>query len=373
MNRAATFLASATALAATTLAAPSAAIAMEGVVASIKPIHSLVAGVMEGVGEPELLVEGAGSPHTYSMRPSDAAKLENARLVFWVGQGMETFLERPLASLAADATVVALEDTPDLVKLEYREGGAFEAHSHGDSVEADHATDDHADDHHADHAHDHDDSHAHGHDHAHGDEDGHAHDAGHAHDHGHDHAHGHDHGHDHAHGDYDLHLWLDPENARSMVREIEAALAAADPDNAARYAQNADALNVRLDELVAEVTETVSDVSDRPFVVFHDAYHYFENRFGLQAAGTITVSPEIAPGAQRVGEIQARVGELGATCVFAEPQFEPRIVEVVTEGTDARSGVLDPLGADLSDGPDLYFQLIQGLAASLTGCLADES
>jgi zinc transport system substrate-binding protein len=167
-----------------------------------------------------------------------------------------------------------------------------------------------------------------------------------------------------------MHVWLDPENAAAMVREIEEALSQADPDNAALYAGNADALRARLDDLSTEIVATLEPVKDRPFVVFHDAYQYFENHFNVRAAGSITVSPDVMPSAERLREIQQRVRELGATCVFAEPQFEPRLVTVATEGTGAGSGVLDPLGAALDDGPDLYFELMRGMAASLRDCLA---
>lgn len=316
--------------------------ALDGVVASIKPVHSLVAAVMEGVGEPELLVKGAASPHAYALRPSEARALEQAKVVFWIGEGMEAFLAGPLETLGGNARVVELVKAHDLVELDFREGGPFEAHDHGDHE---------------------------GHDHVHGHDD----DDGDDHDGGDDHAHeGHGHeGHDH--GAIDMHLWLDPSNAKAFVREIEEALSAADPDNAATYEANADALNEKLDALIAETHAALAPVRGRGFVVFHDAYQYFENRFDIQAAGSITVSPEAIPGAQRLTEIRAKVAEIGATCIFAEPQFEPRLVSVVAEGTQARTGVLDPLGADLDDGPELYFELIRNLTTSLTTCLAGAS
>lgn len=343
------------------------------VVASIKPVHSLVAGVMEGVGEPGLLVRGAGSPHSYSLRPSEAAMLEGADVVFWVGPDLEMFLSGALDTLASDSTVVKLSEADGLTRLEYREGGPFEGHAH-DHDEG-HGHDDHADD---DHGHSHEEA---GHSH---DDHGHSHE-----EHGHD-KQGHDAGHDqeehaeddHAHNDhdpghadqgaYDMHMWLDPENARVFVGEIEAALVAADPYNAGIYAENAEALRGRLDELSAEVDAALADVRGRGFVVFHDAYQYFENRFDVTATGSITVSPEVMPGAARIDEIRTRVRDLDVTCVFAEPQFEPRLVQVVTEGTPARAGVLDPLGADLEDGPELYFELIRNMTASLTECLGGE-
>lgn len=344
-----------------TVAASGQALALDGVVASIKPVHSLVAAVMDGVGEPQLLVGGAGSPHSYTMRPSEARMLEGASLVFWVGGDLEMFLSGPLSTLAADATVVELSQAHDLVKLAYREGGPFEAHVH-DEDEA-HGAPDHDGHDHEGHAHaGHDDE---GHDHA-------AHEVAHQ-DHAHDdHAHG-DHGHDHAHGAHDMHFWLDPENARAFVHEIEEALAAADPENAARYAANAETVAARLDGLIEETQAALAPVRDRAFIVFHDAYQYYERRFGIEAAGSITVSPEIMPGAQRLAEIQQRIRETKAACVFAEPQFDPRLVEVAVEGTEARSGVLDPLGADLADGPELYFELIGNLTGSLVECLSAAS
>ena len=291
----------------TTLAAPD-------VVASTKPLHSLVSAVMGDVATPGLIVKGSASPHNYSLRPSDAAALESADIVFWTGHGMELFLADALDTLSTNARVVELAEAPGIALLPVREGGAFEAHSHGDD-----------------------------------------------HDHDHDHGHGHDEG--------DMHFWLDPENAKLMVTEIAAVLGAADPDNAATYQANAEAELVRLDALTEELGETLAAVEGKPFIVFHDAYQYFETRFGLEVAGTVTVSPEAMPGAARIDELRAKVAELGATCVFAEPNFEPAIVRTIVEGTEAKAGVLDPEGAALTEGPDLYPELLRGLANSLVVCL----
>lgn len=350
-------LASAAAAAVVAAAAP--ARAFDGVAVSIKPLHSLVSAVMEGVGEPSLVVRGAGSEHVHSLRPSDARALETASVIFRVGEGMETFLNAPLKTLAGKATVVSLEDAPGLTKLDFREGGPFEAHAHGD--ESGHDGHDHDANAH-DHGHDADDDGDGGHDH-----DAHAGDS-HAHEIHAEETHAHD-GHDHE--EHDLHVWLDPVNAKVMVAEIARVLAEADPENATRYLANAQAYSGRLDALVEEVDATVAPVRDRPSIVFHDAYQYFEKRFGVNVVGSITVSPEAMPGAQRLSLIRDKVKELGAACVFSEPQFEPRLVSVVTEGTSARTGVLDPLGADLADGPDLYPALIRNLAGSLVACLSD--
>ncbi len=289
------------------------------VVVSIKPIHSLVAAVMQGVGTPDLIVDGAASPHTYALKPSNARSLQEAKVVFWVGPGMEAFLQKPLAALGTNATVVELDDAPGIAKLKFREGGAFEPHDDGDEHEA---SDDHA------------------------------------------------HDHDHDHGEFDTHLWLDPHNAKAMVAEITTSLVAADPANALTYEANQKTLDDKLDALDAEIASTLAPVKDKPFIVFHDAYQYFEHRYGVRVSGSITVSPETIPGAQRVAEIHSKVADLGATCVFAEPQFEPKLVNVVLEGTAAKSGVLDPEAATLPQGPDLYFDLMRGIASSLKTCLS---
>lgn len=313
-------------------AAASGATAAPNVVVSIKPVHSLVAAIMQGVGEPQLIVDGVASPHTYNLRPSNARTLEKADLVFWVGPGLEAFLQKPLEALASKATVVELEDAKGLEKLPFREGGPFEAHDHGEE--------------------------------GHGEHEGHAEEAG-AHDHGNDH--GHD---DHEHGAYDTHLWLDPANAKAMAQEIETALITADAGNAAIYQANTKKLIDDIDALDTEIANTVKPVKDKPFIVFHDAYQYFEHRYGVKTAGSITVSPETLPGADRVSQMQEKVRQLGATCVFAEPQFEPKLISVITEGTAAKSATLDPEAATLEPGPDLYFKLMRGIAGSLKDCLS---
>lgn len=299
------------------------AMAAPNVVASIKPVHSLVASVMAGVGEPTLIVKGSASPHTYALKPSDAGALESADIVFWTGHGMELFLGDALDTLATDATVVELADSPGITLLPVREGGAFEAHSHEGEEHG-----------HEEHDHEHEE---------------------------HDHAHEHDEG--------DMHFWLDPENAKLMVTQIATALAEADPENATTYQANAEAELVKLDELEAELAATLAPVADKPFIVFHDAYQYFESRFGLDVAGSVTVTPDVMPGAARIDELKAKLAELGATCVFAEPNFEPTIIAAITEGSSAKSGVLDPEGGALTEGVDLYPTLLRGLATSLVDCL----
>ncbi|MCW2306388.1 zinc ABC transporter substrate-binding protein [Rhodobium gokarnense] len=342
-------------IASATVGLAPAALATERVVVSIKPLHSLVAGVMAGVGTPEIIVDGAGSPHSYSLKPSQAQDLQEADVIFWVGPKLEPFLEKAITTLGSDARQVALMEAPGLTLLPTRSGGAFERHHH--DGEADHH--EHSDE--ADHDEDHD--------HAHEGEDAHEHEHADAHEHEHADADGHD----HDHGAVDPHLWLDPENARAFVAEIARVLSEADPENAKTYAANAKALDDRLAGLEAKLTEELKPVRGRPFITFHDAYQYFEHRFGLASAGSISVNPESIPGAERVAEIRGRITELGAACVFAEPQFTPRLIAVVTEGTGATCATLDPLGAELDNGSELYFSLLENLGTSLRTCLAERS
>ncbi|HMA16557.1 MAG TPA: zinc ABC transporter substrate-binding protein ZnuA, partial [Kiloniellaceae bacterium] len=295
------------------------------VVASIKPVHALVAAVMQGAGSPHLIVKGGASPHATALKPSDAAALESAAVVVWVGEGLEAFLAPALDSLAGKATVIELAAVPGLTLLPYREGGPWAEH---DEDEEEHA---------------------------------------------HEEAEEHDHGHAHDHEGADMHLWLDPENAKAIVAAIADALIAADPDNSGVYAANKRAMDTRLDQLSQEIARDLAPVKDVPFVVFHDAFQYFDHRFGLNTVGSITVNPETQPGAQRIREIHDKIATLDARCVFAEPQFEPRLVQVVVEGTAAKTGTLDPLGADIPDGPELYFELLRRNAAALKACLGEAS
>ena len=300
------------------------------VVASVKPVHSLVSGVMDGVGTPDLIVQGSASPHTYSLRPSQARQLEDADLVFWMGHELESFLEQPLEAIATKAHVVELIDSSKLKKIQMREGGMFDAHAHDDH-------DDH-DDHDEHEGHDDHDEHE-----------------------------GHD---DHGHGEFDVHVWLDPENAKVLVNEIKLALIELDPVNASKYEANSNKMNTKLDQLMDEVSKKLESEQGKGYVVFHDAYQYFEQRFGMSAVGSITVSPEVVPGANRIRELKEKINELNAHCVFSEPQFEPKLVSTVIEGTQANTGVLDPLGASIKDGPELYFTLIRNMADSLHECLS---
>jgi zinc transport system substrate-binding protein len=289
------------------------------VVVTVKPLHSLVAGVMAGVGEPDLIIRGAGSPHTYSLKPSEARLLEGAQVIFWVGESLETFMEKPLAALGQTSRVVEVMRTPGVRLLPGRAGGAWE--------ELD--------------------------------------DAG----HGHHARSGAAPAGGRAAATLDGHLWLDPANARAIVREAADVLGRIDPGNGGRYAANAAAVVARIEALDGGLKAALAPARDIPFVVFHDAYQYFESSYALRAVGSITVSAERAPGARRVKEIRDAIKSLGARCVFSEPQFPPAILGALIEGTDTRTGELDPLGAGLPAGPDAYFTLMRSLGSSLAECL----
>lgn len=307
------------------------------VVVSIKPIHSLISGVMADVGRPSLIIKGAMSPHTSSLTPSQARLLEDADLMFWVGHELETFLEKPFSTLGNGVKQIELLEAHGLTTHGLREGGNFEAHEHEHEAE-----------------HKENKSEEHKHEHEHGKKAEHS---------GDTHAKHHD-------EDIDAHIWLDPQNAKAIVHEVVEALIEFDPKNAAVYEKNAKRMNAKLDALTNEVQDIVAPVRSKGFIVFHDGFQYFEKRFDIIASGAITINPEVPPSVGRVQEIRNKVRELGATCVFAEPQFEPKIIKTVTEGTSAKIGVLDPLGADLSAGPELYFDLIRNMARSLKDCLS---
>lgn len=286
------------------------------VVASIGPLHSLVSAVMEGVGTPYLLMERTSSPHDYTMTPADARALSRADVVVWVGEALETALIRPITALAQDAKVLEVLDMAGVEILPGREGGVWEAHG---SEEQEHEAQGHG-----------------------------------------------------AEG-IDGHVWLDPRNAIALSRGIAETLREIDPVNADRYRTNAAALADRLLDLEHELAGVLAPVRAKPYVVFHDAYHYFERRFAMNAVGAITIDPARAPGAKRLSEIRAHLRRTGAFCVFAEPQFEPALARTVVEGTKAGIAVLDPLGADIASGPEAYFSLLRRMAGSLRDCLSAAS
>jgi zinc transport system substrate-binding protein len=297
------------------------------VAVDIAPVHSLVARVMDGVGTPNLIIQPGASPHEYSLRPSEAAALQNADLVFWIGSDLTPWLTDTIETLAPDAAVTALLEADGTIELEFREGALFEAHEHDD---------------HADEAHDdgHDDHDEHDEEAAHDD-----------------------------HGAHDPHAWLSPQNAMTWLNVIAGQLSAVDPDNAGAYFANAAAGRTEIEVLIGEVNTTLEPLRDGQFIVFHDAYQYFEMDFDFPASGAISIGDASDPSPARIVEIQSRIAEQGIDCVLAEPQFNPGLVATVLDGTQAQTGILDPLGSDLEPGPALYPQLIRNLSTALAGCM----
>lgn len=286
------------------------------VVATIKPIHSIAANVMAGIGEPELLLDAAVSEHTAQLTPSQMEAMQNADLIMVVGDNLEAFLHKALENpdLAQKKLFESVE-LPGIRSLPARSGGLWEPHD-DESAPADEAP-----------------------------------------------------GHDHEHGGNDPHIWMDPENAKVIAKELARTLAGLDHENAARYEANAAKFSAGLDQLSQDIETAVSPVRARRYVVFHDAYQYFENRFGMNPAGSITVNPEVAPGARRIKEIHDRIAGTDAVCVFAEPQFESKYVATVIEGTRARAAALDGLGAGEPKGPQAYAGMMHRFVTALTSCL----
>ena len=333
------------------------------VVVSIKPIHALVAGVMGETGEPRLIVRGVASPHTYQMRPSEAAALHAADLVVWVDETLDSFLADPIANLGSGAEILALHQVPGLRLLRNRSGGLWSAgapHHHEDEHAADHHDDEHAADHHDDEHADghHDDEHAADH-----------HDDEHAADR-HDDEHAADR-HDDHHGEFDMHIWLDPHNARRIVDAVAESLARLDPGHAATYRRNAAAMRARITSLEESLRARLAPVRSRAFIVFHDAYQYFERSFGLHAVGAVTLGHARLPGAKRLSSLRRALVERDVRCLFVEPQFEPRLALGVVASTEVRIGTLDPLGADLAAGPEAWFELLRRMGDSFVECLGD--
>jgi len=336
------------------------------VVVSIAPIHALVAGIMEGVGEPKLLISSGSSPHSYSLKPSEARALNNARVVVHVSDQLESVLVRPLKNLTGKAEIVTLSEVKGMTLYETRDGGLWESHDDHGHAEKSHDEKDHAEKGHDEHGHDaekHEEAKKH---------------EGNEHDEKHDHAEKHTETekhaeNEHAHEASDPHLWLDPRNAIRIVSAVSMTLRKAYPEHEKAFSANAEKLNTRLDELDRELSAATKPLLGKPYIVFHDAYRYFDERYGLNAVGAITVSPDRPTGAKRLAEIRQRIKSQGVSCVFSEPQFQPKLVQTLISGTSARAGTLDPLGAGLDSGPDLYFKLMRNMATSIAACLKNPS
>jgi zinc transport system substrate-binding protein len=304
------------------------------VVTSIKPIHSLASYLMDGVGKPDLIVDGFNSPHGFSMKPSHAKMLQNADLIFWIGEDLESFLEKPLNSIAKKAEKIELIEIKGLNVLKFRERNIFDEHDHDDHAKKEDDHDDHDD--HAKKENDHDD---------HDDHDEHK---------------------GHGHGEYDPHVWLDPINAKVILKEMTEHLIENDSKNTSTYKSNLDKALKDIDKLTIDVMTELNESTSS--IVFHDAYQYFEKRFNVKILGAFTVNTDVMPGAEQLSEIREIIEHDKVKCIFSEPQFNPDIIKVVAKDMNIKTGVVDPLGATLDPGKDLYFDLIRNMSASFKGC-----
>ena len=311
------------------------------VVTSIKPIHSLASYLMDGVGKPDLIVDGFNSPHGFSMKPSHAKMLQNADLIFWIGEDLESFLEKPLNSIAKKAEKIELIEIKGLNVLKFRERNIFDEHDHDDHAKKEDDHDDHDD--HAKKEDDHDDHD----DHAKKEDD-------------------HDDHEGHGHGEYDPHVWLDPINAKVILKEMTEHLIENDSKNVSTYKSNLDKALKDIDKLTMDVMTELNESTSS--IVFHDAYQYFEKRFNVKILGAFTVNTDIMPGAEQLSEIREIIEHDKVKCIFSEPQFNPDIIKVVAKDMNIKTGVVDPLGATLNPGKNLYFDLIRNMSASFKGC-----
>ena len=293
------------------------------VAVDISPVHSLVSRVMHGVGTPDLIVQAGASPHGYTLRPSEAKALQDAQMVFWMGESLSPWMEGALDTLSRDATIITLLERDETILLEFREGALFEEHDHDDHGDEKH--DDHGDEKHDDHG-------------------------------------------DHGHGSYDPHAWLSPDNARIWLNLIASQLSIVDPENAGTYFANAAAGRLEIEALKAEVNSLLEPVRGKKFIVFHDAYQYFEEAFKISASGAISLGDASKPSPARIAEIQGRIQEESIDCVLSEPQFNKGLVATVMAGSNANTNVIDPLGVGLKPGPNLYNELIRDMTKTLVDC-----
>jgi zinc transport system substrate-binding protein len=326
------------------LASPAFAQEPPNVVVDISPIRSLVAQIMDGVGAPSQIIPTGASPHGYAMRPSEARALSAADLVVWVGPALTHWLEEPLDTLSADAARLTLMALEGAKELPMRDAEMLEEqkddHDHAEEEGRDHGGDDHAKE---EEGHDHE-----GHDHAKEEE---------------EHA-GHDHG-DHAHhGDVDPHGWLSPANAVLWSGAIAQKLGEIDPANAEAYATNAQAFSDEMKTVEAELSATLAPYSDTPFVVLHDAFHYFEDSFGVEAESFIIPGSGATPGPARMQALRAHLAENPVACAFTAPQENEGLLRTATEGQDLRVAVLDPLG----DGEMRYSDFMRAFATAMVEC-----
>lgn len=316
------------------------------VVVDIAPLHSLVTQVMDGVGEPALLIRPESSPHEYSLRPSEAKALSEADIVFWISEDLTPWLEKPLSSLASSATNIEMVRLNGTTLHKFREGATFEAHEHHEKHSEHEIKDKH--EHHDEHV-------------TNKNEEKHQSHAKHEDDHDkHD---------EYNHEEVDPHVWLDPKNAEVWVKAIANALSSADSDNTQAYQDNAKLAINRLQKLSSEIEQQAKTLQGIKFIVFHDAYQYFELRFKLVASGAISISDASDPSPARISQIQQTVKELGVTCIFTEPQFNPQLVNTVFKNSVVTNiETMDPLGTNIPIGKNQYSALLKSMINSIQQC-----
>ena len=360
----------------------------KGVVTTIQPINSLVSAVIGNTGKTISLIPAEISPHEYKLKPSDAKKMQEANIIFFVSNHLESGVTKVFKNLPKNIKIIDLLEETGIEHLAIRDNEAWERHDHhgheGHDDHDDHDKhgkkhDDH-DDHdkhskkHDDHDHDkhakkHDDHDHDKHGKKHDDHDDHdkhgkKHD-----DHDHDkHAKKHDDHDDHQSKD-DVHIWLSPDNAIKIVKKVNEELSLLFPDNASQYKENSNNIINKISDLKSELTKDLAPIKDKPYVVFHDAYQYFEKAFGLNAVGSVALEGDIASSPKQISFIKDKIKKLNASCVFQEPQFDSKLVKIVVEGTNAQIGTLDPLGVNISGKENFYIQLLKNMAKSLKECL----
>ena len=286
------------------------------VVVSIKPFHSLVSTVMQGVSEPALLIIGNNSPHTYSLRPSAAVKLQKAHLVFWGGENLEGFLAKPIHSLAAGARVVSFEDMPGLILRPFRLVKEWQELDPESENDQDHLKKQEI----------------------------------------------------HRFPGNDPHIWLDPLNAQKITQNLVQILSEFDPENAQTFHSNGKKTILRLSNLNIQLETKMSSVSSKSYIVFHDAYQYFEKRYQLNPIASVTVSSDHSASVGRLIDIRNKIKNNNVLCIFTEPQFPTKLVQTVTSGTAVKKGILDPIGISISPGPEMYFTLLNNISHSISTC-----
>ena len=308
----------------------------KGVVTTIQPINSLVSAVIGNTGKTISLIPAEISPHEYKLKPSDTKKLQNANIIFFVSDHLESSVTKVFENLPKNIKIINLMEDAGIKHLAIRDNEAWERHDHR------HGHGDH-DDH---------DKHAKKHD-----------------DHDHDkHAKKHDDHDDHEKED-DVHIWLSPDNAVKIIKKINKELSLYFPENAETYDKNANQMIKEINQLKVELKKELSGIKDKPYIVFHDAYQYFETSFGLNAAGSVALEGDIASSPKQISIIKDKIVKLKASCVFQEPQFDSKLVKIVIEGTNAQIGTLDPLGVNIKSGENFYLQLLKNMAKSLKDCL----